>query len=131
MQHWCAVVEHEVLTWPQVTSRPMFGMLACYRDGSIFAALPRTRAAETPFSFLVKLPNEKRLGLRDDGFRRARGPSAGWTTFTMESAADIREALRWLERAYSRTKNEKRRAKNEERNEARKTKERKAQNSEQ
>ena len=56
MQRWCALLEEEVLVWPQVKSRPMFGMLALYRGKKIFAALPRTRAAETEFSLLIKLP---------------------------------------------------------------------------
>jgi hypothetical protein len=71
-------------------------MVAFYRDNSIFAALPRTRAAETPFSLLVKLPN-----VRDERLKSG-GPGASWVTFAMESETDIPEALRWLGRAYER-----------------------------
>lgn len=74
----------------------MFGMLALYRADRIFAALPRTRAAESASSILVKLP-----GVRDDRLRAASGPGAAWVSFEMESAADIPQALRWLERAYA------------------------------
>ncbi|MBI1983963.1 MAG: hypothetical protein HYS61_07170, partial [Acidobacteria bacterium] len=64
MQRWCAVLEQEVSAWPQVNSRPMFGMLAFYRGKRIFAALPRTRAAETASSLLVKLPGARHERLR-------------------------------------------------------------------
>ena len=99
MQRWCALLEEEVSVWPRVKTRPMFGMLALYRGKKIFAALPRTRAAETEFSLLIKLPgaDHPRLG-------GASGPGAGWTTFEMNSESDIAEALRWLERAYQKVK---------------------------
>ena len=95
MQRWCAQLEDEVSAWPQVTSRPMFGLLALYRRKQIFAALPRTRAVDTPFSFLLKLPRVRHERLQNSG-----GPGAGWVTFTMGSSSDIAEALRWLGRAY-------------------------------
>lgn len=98
MRRWCAVLEEEIATWPAVTSRPMFGLTAWYRGAHIFAALPRTRAAETPFSMLVKLPK-----VRGDRLKKASGPGAGWVTFAMESEADIAEALACLARAYERT----------------------------
>ncbi|HEY6359734.1 MAG TPA: hypothetical protein VIX63_01455 [Vicinamibacterales bacterium] len=119
MQRWCAQLESEISEWPDVSSRPMFGMLAFYRARHIFAALPRTRAAETPFSLLIKLPEGTPPGrsarpegtpLRRSGRQEVRGderlsrggPGASWVTFSMESATDIAEALRWLGRAYER-----------------------------
>lgn len=96
MQRWSAELEAEVMSWPDVGTRPMFGLVALYHAKQIFAALPRTRAINTPFSLMVKLP-----GVRDDRLT-SNGPGAGWTTFTMESPEDISEALRWLERAYDR-----------------------------
>lgn len=95
MQRWCAALADEISTWPGVTSRPMFGMRAFYRGKAIFAALPHTRAAETPFSLLVKLPRA-----RHERLKSASSPGAGWVTFEMESATDTGEALQWLERAY-------------------------------
>ena len=97
MRRWCASLEEEVGTWPDVTSRPMFGMLAVYRAGAIFAALPRTKAAETPFSILLKLP-----GVRDERLKNGRGPGAKWSTFAMGSEEDMPAALELLGRAYER-----------------------------
>lgn len=77
----------------------MFGMAAFYRGKQIFAALPRTRAVETPFSFLVK---DRRSAKKQAG--RTAGPGAGWTTFAMESESDIPAALKQLERAYTKAR---------------------------
>lgn len=86
-------------TWPSVSSRPMFGMVAFYRGTNIFAALPRTRAVDTPFSLMVKLPASKR-----DRLKSGRGPGAGWVTFEMTSEADFGDALRCLQRAYDKAR---------------------------
>ena len=98
-RRWCALLEEEVARWPKVTSRQMFGMLALYRGKKIFAALPRTRAAETESSLLIKLP-----GVQHARPGSAGGPGAGWTTFEMNSSDDIAEALRRLRTAYRKAK---------------------------
>ena len=96
VRRWCELLERELSGWPQVTSRPMFGLEAFYRAANIFAALPRTRAADSPSSMLIKLP-----GVDSDRLRSGSGPGAGWVTFAMESEGDVAEALRWLEQAYA------------------------------
>src|SRR5258708_17367197 len=55
MRQWSAMLEQDLREWPRVTSLPMFGLIGFYRDGVIFAALPRTRALVTPHSFIVKV----------------------------------------------------------------------------
>jgi hypothetical protein len=100
MLRWCAELESEIVTWPDVSSRPMFGMLAFYRASQIFAALPRTRAAQTPFSLLIKLPEGTPLKRADSQRMSRGGPGSSWVTFAMTSSTDIAEALRWLGRAY-------------------------------
>ena len=55
MKQWCALMESELLTWPQVTARPMFGMVGFYRKGRIFAAIPRNRTVGNTDAVLVKL----------------------------------------------------------------------------
>ncbi|HEY2934134.1 MAG TPA: DUF5655 domain-containing protein [Acidobacteriota bacterium] len=99
MQRWCALLEEELLKWPHVKTKPMFGMVAFYRGKNIFAAVPRTRAAGTETSVLFKLPRA-----RDDRLRIAGRPGAGWVAFEIGSASDINEALQWLERAYEKAK---------------------------
>ena len=95
MQRWCALLEDEVSAWRQVHTRPMFGLVALYRGDRIFAALPRTRAAETANSLLIKLP-----GVRSDRLAAASSPGKAWVSFEMESSDDLSKVLRLLQRAY-------------------------------
>lgn len=99
MQRWCALLDEELSTWPDVTSKPMFGMMAFYRGGRIFAAVPRSRAPRTARSVLIKLPSVQHVRLKG-----SRVPGAGWVTFDLEQEADIAEALEWLARAYEKAK---------------------------
>jgi hypothetical protein len=83
----------DMCTYPH--SRPMFGMISYYRGPKIFAAVPRTRAAGTKRSLLIKLPEA-----RDDRLVRSKAPGAGWVTFEMRDDRDIANVLRWMLQAY-------------------------------
>ncbi|HSE21119.1 MAG TPA: hypothetical protein VLB68_05655, partial [Pyrinomonadaceae bacterium] len=95
MKRWCVAIGDELLAWPDVTAKPMFGMTGFYRGQNIFAAIPRTKAPVTARSLLIKLPSVRHKRLKD-----ATGPGSGWVAFELESANDINEALLWLGRAY-------------------------------
>lgn len=95
MQRWCALLEQELLAWPEVSAKPMFGMIGLYFGQNIFAAIPRTKAAESARSLLLKLP-----GVKHRRLKRGSGPNSAWVAFELESLNDIPEALRWLEQAY-------------------------------
>lgn len=95
MQRWCALLQEEVLEWPEVSSKPMFGMTGFYHGRRIFAAIPRTKAAGSSRSVLIKLSN-----VNDERLKAVSGPGSEWLAFELESEADINEALLWLERAY-------------------------------
>ena len=95
MQRWCALLEQELLAWPEVSAKPMFGMIGFYHGKSIFAAIPRTRAAQTARSLLIKLP-----GVNDKRLKRSSGKDSDWVAYELESENDITDALTWLERAY-------------------------------
>jgi hypothetical protein len=97
MQRWCALLEQELFAWPEVTAKPMFGMTGVYRGKNIFAAIPRTKAAESARSVLIKLS-----GVKDKRLRSASGPDSAWVAFELESLNDIPDALKWLEQAYQR-----------------------------
>ena len=99
MQRWCTLLEQELFAWPEVSMKPMFGMIGFYHDQTIFAAIPRTKAAESPRSVLIKLP-----GVKDKRLRSASGPDSAWVAFELESVNDVPEALMWLERAYQQTR---------------------------
>ena len=95
MQRWCALLEQELSAWPDVSAKPMFGMRGFYHGKNIFAAIPRTKAAGSARSLLIKLSD-----VTDKRLKRGSGPDGAWVTFELESSNDIPEALRWLEQAY-------------------------------
>lgn len=106
MKQWSALLKAEVSGWPQVSSRPMFGMLGVYRGKKIFAALPVSRAIGTAKSVAFRIspmpPDLQQRAVKDprlvadtqtEGVRR-------WYTFEMGSTEDLRDALWWLNQAY-------------------------------
>lgn len=107
MKQWSATLGEELHRWPQVTSRPMFGLLGFYRKGKIFAGLPVTRAIGTPNSIIFKIkamPSDmvKRAAADPRVNSETKRPGAKWTIFELRSEEDIRDALWWLSRAYQR-----------------------------
>jgi len=74
MKQWCALLEGEVETWPQVRSRPMFGMRAFYRGKRIFACIPRTRALGSANAIILKFPHASELLRRAGGELLALDP---------------------------------------------------------
>ena len=80
------MLAQEMLRWPDVHTRPMFGMRAFYRGTAIFAMLPEKRALETSRS----------IGYRHPGSGRK------WQLFELNEARDIDKALTHLDRAYRR-----------------------------
>jgi hypothetical protein len=109
MQHWSAMLEAEVESWPSVTCKRMFGFRFLYRRKSMFAALPHSRGLFTPSSILLKF-NPMPAGLfqraqkepRLDGGTRMSGK--GWFSFELLSDADVRDAIWWLNQAYEAAK---------------------------
>lgn len=104
-----AMLGNELITWPKVTTRPMFGLRGFYRDKKIFAALPVTRAIKNPNSFIFRIepmPTEllerARKELRIDTENAT--PGAKWLSFIVNSEADFRDALWWLNQAYEHAK---------------------------
>ena len=90
LKPYVAFLERELLSWPRVTAKPMFGLTAYYRGPHIFAALPRTRALDSPDSVSYKLPSGKGRG----------APGQGWKSIEIVSDADLRQALAAFHRAY-------------------------------
>jgi hypothetical protein len=104
-----AMLGTELSTWPKVITRPMFGLRGFYRGRKIFAALPVTRTIKNPNSFIFridplppKLLERAKTEPRIDTENSA--PSAKWLSFMLNSEADFRDALWWLNQAYERAK---------------------------
>ena len=105
MKRWSAMLERELISWPDVTTRPMFGLISFYRRESIFAAVPRTRALRSPTAIILRLdplpPELMRRAQSQPGLRPEGAFSRGhWLSLSLESADSLRDALWWLDRAY-------------------------------
>lgn len=97
----------ELHRWPQVKSKPMFGLRGFYRKTKIFAALPVTRAIGTPTSIIFKIqPMPPDLAKRAAADPRLNSEEeragAKWMIFELQSEEDIADALWWLNQAYER-----------------------------
>jgi hypothetical protein len=104
MKQWSAMLKTEISGWPQVSSRPMFGMMGLYRRKKIFGALPVTRGFDTPNSVIFRFdPPPADLNQRALKERRIT-PGKRWFSFEIHSTEDLRDALWWLNHAYERAK---------------------------
>ncbi len=109
MKQWSAMLGNELSTWPRVTTRPMFGLRGFYRGRKIFAALPATRAIKNPNSLIFRIkpmpPDLLERAKKEPRIdTESRVPSAKWFIFELNSAADLRDALWWLNHAYEHAK---------------------------
>jgi len=93
MRRISALIGDEILRWPEVTERPMFGMRAFYRKGVVFALLPDKRTMDRPNSIAYKLAD-------DDSSREGRK----WRLFDVEDESGITDALQLLGEAYRKAK---------------------------
>jgi hypothetical protein len=84
-KHLHPLLAEELLRWPDVTVRPMFGLRAFYRKTVVFAMLPDKRALETPTAIKYKLAGK-------------------WQSFDLRNETDIDGALDHLNRAYTKAR---------------------------
>jgi hypothetical protein len=109
MKELSAMLENEISDWPGVSKRPMFGYQGLYRDGAIFAALPRSRAMKSPTSIMIKFasvtPAILESAKKDPRIDTvSRMPGVRWFFFELDEASAMRSALGWLGRAYEAAK---------------------------
>jgi hypothetical protein len=102
-RRWSALLESELLSWPGVITKPMFGFRAVYRGKKIFAALPNSRGFGLQASMLLKFdpmpPALLQHALNDSRFH-GNTPGKGWFSFTLSSDTDLHDALEWLNHCY-------------------------------
>ena len=104
MKQWSAMLKTELIGWPQVTSRPMFGMSGMYRRKKIFAALPVTRGFDTSSSVIFRF-DRMPADLNQRALKEPRiTPGTRWFSFEIQSTEDLRDALWWLNQAYEAAK---------------------------
>jgi hypothetical protein len=109
MKELCGMLETELSAWPGVSKKPMFGHQGLYRNGKIFAALPRSRAMKSPSSIMFKFASispaiweSVKKDSRVDSLSSMSG--TGWLTFDLKEASDMKDALTMLSRAYDAAK---------------------------
>ncbi len=107
MQRWSAVLAEELVQWPHVTRKPMFGLSGFYRGTAIFAAVPKSRSLGSPNTVIFKLPEGSKW--RDEVPRDSRVNAESmqthkWFQFEIGSESDLRDALVWFERAFQSAK---------------------------
>src|SRR5260370_13245247 len=105
MKELSGMLEKEISAWPGVSMKPMFGYQGLYRNGKIFAALPRSRAMKSPRAIMLKFASASPAILesakKDSRVDTISGMSgAGWFFFEMGEASTTKDALGWLGRAY-------------------------------
>jgi hypothetical protein len=102
-RRWSTLLESELLSWPGVIAKRMFGFRALYRGKRIFAALPSSRGFGPDGSILLKFnPMPPSLLERAESDLRihANSPGKGWFAFTLTSDPDLHDALEWLNHSY-------------------------------
>ena len=104
MRRLFSLLGEELLTYPDVTTRPMFGLTGFYRRGIIFAALPRTRAIGAANEFIFKMNAAPKSILNraanDPHIHVSHKGIAGWQSFTLAEEYDLNAAQRWLDTAW-------------------------------
>jgi hypothetical protein len=104
MKQWSAMLKTEVGGWPQISTKPMFGMSGLYRGKKIFGGLPVTRGFDTPNSIIFRFdPMPPDLVERASKDSRI-SPGKRWFSFQVNSTGDLRDALWWLSQAYDHAK---------------------------
>jgi hypothetical protein len=106
-RRWSALLESELLSWPGVLAKRMFGLRALYRGKRIFAALPSSRGFGPDAPILLKfvpMPPGVMKRAENDIRLRTNSPGKGWLSFTLTSDTDLHDALEWLNQAYESAK---------------------------
>ena len=106
-RRWSALLESELLSWPGVIVKRMFGFRALYRGEKIFAALPHSRGFGPNAPVLLKfdpMPPALLKRVESDARLQANRPGKGWFSFTLSSATDLHDALEWLNHSYESAK---------------------------
>ena len=106
-RRWSALLESELLSWPGVIAKRMFGLRALYRAKRIFAALPNSRGFGPDASILIKfdpVPPALLKRAKSDLRVHTNSPGKGWFSFTLASDTDLHDALEWLNHSYEAAK---------------------------
>src|SRR5882757_7095557 len=104
MKRWAVLLEDELVIWPKITVKKMFGMKTFYHGPHIFAGVPdkcgffssngvifKINAATS--AQMARMRSDKRLALDF-------GKMQKWYNFVLSSERDLSGALEWFGEAY-------------------------------
>jgi hypothetical protein len=105
MKQWSAMLGQELSTWPDIVTRPMFGMIAYYRGKTIFAGLPNTRALSHPTSIIFRFDPLPAALIKRAKSQTGLHPEEAFSkghclSLQLESTDSLNDALWWLSHAY-------------------------------
>jgi hypothetical protein len=89
MRRVSVLLGQELLRWPGVSVRSMFGLRAFYRGAVVFAMLPDKRALKSPKAIAYKLLD-----------RPSKREGEKWRSYELKNEFDINNALAHLDQAY-------------------------------
>ena len=101
------MLAEELIQWPGVTTKSMFGFNGFYRGKNIFAGVPKTRALGGPNAVIFKLPQGskwRREAAKDSRIHAENMDTHKWFPFEIGNEAHLRDALVWFERAFQSAK---------------------------
>jgi hypothetical protein len=108
---WGEILRAELLSWPQVTGRPMMGaltffhkkqMLGCYVSRALSKAKPEwfNRRDEPTFAIVRLRAEDAERALKRKTVRASRLGFDGWVEIDLSSRRTLEEAVRWFGTAY-------------------------------
>lgn len=111
LQAISAALLAEASTWPQVSSRSMFGGTMLYREQLPFAFLPRTRKMMVQDGIWLKfhiLTPARRRKLSGDPrildqvmvHEKSKPGSVRWMGLVVQGSSDVNNAIAWLGEAH-------------------------------
>src|SRR5271155_305956 len=108
MQRWSVLLEEELTSWPQISTKKMFGMKTFYRGPNIFAGVPDKRGFFSPNGVIFKIagasPTQVKKMKADKRVTLDFGKVQKWYNFEFASDRDLNGALEWFAEAYEAAK---------------------------
>ena len=108
---WGEILRAELLSWPQVTGRPVMGalaffhkklMLGCYVNRALSKAKPEwmNRRDEPAFAIVRLRAEDAERALKRKTVRPSRLGFDGWVEIDLASRRTLEEAVHWFGTAY-------------------------------
>ena len=103
MKNFRLKIEKEILGWPNVTTKKMYGC-PCYKyKNKLFAFLVTDGVVITKASETDKMNLSKEFSVKP--FQAAKRTMKGWPQIPVDQASDITKIIPYLKNSYNHSKN--------------------------